>query len=84
MITLKLRIPAPTSDLLVNLIGVFGLIGLAVAVGGLTHSPWWALLVGSVESVAVHVAAVRNSGGADEFEDDEEPGVIAAVRSRAV
>lgn len=84
MITLKLRIPAPTSRLLVNLIGVFGLVGLAVAVGGLTGNPWWALLVGSLELVAVHVAAVYSSGEADEFEDDEEPGVVAAARPRAV
>jgi len=84
VITLKVRIPAPTSKLLVNLLGVAGLLGVAVAVGGLTHNVWWALLVGSVELVAVHVAAVYNSEDV-EFEDDEESGVTAAaVRPRAV
>lgn len=84
MITLKVRIPAPTSKLLVNLIGVLGLLGVAVAVGGLTHNVWWALLVGSLELVAIHVAAVYNSEDVDELEDDEESGVTTAVRPRAV
>lgn len=84
MITLKVRIPAPTSKLLVNLLGVLGLLGAAVAVGGLTHNVWWALLVGSLELVAIHVAAVFNSDEADEFEDDERPDLTAAARPRAV
>lgn len=83
MITLKVRIPAPTSKLLVNLLGVFGLAGVAVAVGGLTDSVWWALLVVSIELVAIHVAVVFNSDEVDEFEDDAESDVPAA-RPRAV
>jgi hypothetical protein len=84
VITLKVRIPAPTSKLLVNLIGVLGLFGVAFAVGGLTHNVWWALLVGSLELVAIHVSAVYNSDDVDELDDDEESGVTAAVRPRAV
>jgi hypothetical protein len=84
VITLKVRIPAPTSKLLVNLLGVFGLAGIAVAVGGLTHNVWWALLVGSIELVAMHVAAVYNGGDVDEYEDDEESSGTVAARPRAV
>lgn len=85
MITLKVRIPAPASKLLINLLGVFGLLGVAIAVGGLTHNVWWALLAGSLELVAIHVAAVYNSDDVDEFEDDESSVVTAAaVRPRAV
>lgn len=84
MITLKVRIPAPTSTLLVNLLGVAGLLGIAVAVGGLTHNAWWALLAGSIGLVAVHVAAVYNSDEVGELEDDERSGVTAATRPRAV
>lgn len=83
MITLKVRIPAPTSKLLVNLLGMFGVLGLAVAIGGLTHNVWWALLTGSLEMVAIHVIAVRNSDDVDELDDDEESDVTAA-RPRAV
>lgn len=67
MITLKVRIPAPSSMLLANLLGVFALLGLAVAIGGLTHSGWWTLLVASVEGLALTVAwTLRIDAGEDE------------------
>ena len=70
MITLKLRVPAPSSMLLINLLGLFGLVGVAVAVGGLTHNGWWSLVVASVEAILMSVVAAMN---AEPAQADEEP-----------
>jgi hypothetical protein len=80
VITLKVRIPAPTSNLLVNLLGVFGLIGFAVSVGGLTHNVWWAVLVASVEVVGIAVVATINLDDVDE----ESAVSVTTARPRAV
>jgi hypothetical protein len=81
VITLKGRIPAPTSTLLTNLLGVLGMLGAAAAVGGLTHNVWWAVLVASVEVVAVSVIASLNL---DDTLAADELAALKASRSRAV
>ncbi len=50
------RLPRLTPGLLSNLLGVAGLLGVVVAIGGLT-SPWWALLAGSLIAVGLSYAA---------------------------
>lgn len=52
-----IRIPAPSSMLVINLLGLLGLAGLAVAVGGLTGNWWWSLTIGAVEAIALSVIA---------------------------
>lgn len=79
--TVQLRIPRPSSMLVVNLLGTLGLLGLAIAVGGLTHNFWWSLLVASFEAVAVALVLTTNMGDADEQADVESPG--RALRSTA-
>lgn len=54
---ITVRFPAPTSMLLVNLLGLFGLLGIAAAVGGLSGNWWWALAAVSVEAVFLSVVA---------------------------
>lgn len=54
MITIK--VPAPSSVLVVNLLGVLGLIAIVVAVGGLAGL-WWALLAAGVAMLGVSMAA---------------------------
>lgn len=80
---ITVRIPAPSNKLFLNLLGVLGLVGIAVAVGGLTGNPWWALLIASVEVFAVAFVATYNleavEAGADEFDLDDAP-----ARPRAV
>jgi hypothetical protein len=69
VITLKVRIPAPSSMLLANVLGVLALIGLAVAIGGITHNGWWALLAGSLEAFglsAVWTVRIEGSEGSEE------------------
>lgn len=51
------RIPALPRGFGTNLLGLFGLLGIVVAVGGLTGNWWWSLLVGSVFAVAMAVLA---------------------------
>lgn len=83
MVTLKLRVPVPSSMLLINLLGIFGLVGAAVAVGGLTHNPWWSLAIASVEAVLLSVVAAMNAepSGVEDAESDE---TAVVRRPRAV
>ncbi len=62
MVTIKF--PAPSSMLLINLLGLLGLAGLAVAAGGLAGNWWWSLLAGSVEAVALSVIAATHAASA--------------------
>lgn len=57
-----IRIPAPSSMLVANLLGVLGLIGVVVAIGGLAGW-WWALLAGGVFAVGLAVIAQANLAG---------------------
>jgi hypothetical protein len=50
-------IPAPSTMLAANLLGTAGLVGVTVAVGGLTGSVWWSLLTGSVIAVVLAMIA---------------------------
>jgi hypothetical protein len=56
------RIPVPriSSELLANLLGLAGLVGLVVAVGGLTRNVWWSVLLASV--ILVGVSFVQANG----------------------
>lgn len=78
MITLKVRIPAPSSMLLANVLGVLALMGLAVAIGGITHNAWWTLLVASVEALTL---AVVWSLRLDADEDEDEGTVSVITRA---
>lgn len=56
-----IRIPAPSSMLVVNLLGLLGLAGLSVAVGGLTHNWWWSVLTASVFAIGLSVVAATHA-----------------------
>lgn len=51
----EIRIPVPRvpAGLIGNLIGLLGLIAVAVAVGGLTGNWWWSILAGGAFAVAL-------------------------------
>jgi len=77
-VEIKLRVPAPSSMLLVNLLGLLGLLGLAVAVGGLTHNPWWSLATASCAAVVVSVIGMTH---AEQGAEPAKPRPIAAART---
>lgn len=73
-----IRIPAPSSMLVINLLGLLGLAGLAVAVGGLTHNWWWSLAVGAVECIGLSVIAAGHAAAAEQKATEPVPLKAAA------
>ncbi|MFJ8818200.1 hypothetical protein [Amycolatopsis thermoflava] len=69
---MTIRIPAPSSMLLANLLGVLGLVAVVVAVGGLAGW-WWAVLAGGLVGVGLSVIALSNLAA------DEPAGAAAAA-----
>lgn len=54
---IRVRLPRVPSGLATNLVGLFGLIAMAFAVGGLTGNWWWTVLVGGFFAVGLVVLA---------------------------
>lgn len=52
MVTLRIRVPAPSSMLFANVIAVLGLVAIVIAVGGLA-GVWWAVLTAGVFAFAL-------------------------------
>lgn len=74
-----IRIPAPSSMLVINLLGLLGLAGLAVAVGGLTHNWWWSLAVGAAECIALSVIAAGHAAAAEQQASASPPASLKAA-----
>lgn len=53
-------IPAPSNMLVINLLGVIGLLCANLAIGGLTHNWWWAVLTGGVSVLVLSVIAMTH------------------------
>jgi hypothetical protein len=60
-VEIRFRVPKLPSGLAMNLVGLFGLIAMVLAVGGLTHNWWWSLLAGG--AVAFGLAYVAQTQG---------------------
>lgn len=64
---IKIRLPRVPAGGLANVIGLFGLLAVVLAVGGLTGNWWWSLLTGGVFATALayvaqtHVEAERET-----------------------
>lgn len=63
----EIRIPVPrlSAGLVSNLVGLLGLIAVAVAIGGLTGNWWWSALTGGVMAVGLAYVAGASSGPAE-------------------
>lgn len=59
---IRFRVPRVPDGLGANLVGLVGLVAVAVAVGGLTGDWWWSVLVGGVFAVALAWVAQTQSG----------------------
>lgn len=83
---IRIAVPRVPPGLPANLLGLFGLIGVALAVGGLTGSWWWSVLVGSVFAVGLSfVAQTQAQAAAAEAAADEPPTVpLRAVETPRV
>jgi uncharacterized protein (DUF58 family) len=80
---IRIRIPAPSSMLLANLLAVLSLAGIVTAVGGLA-GVWWAVLVGSLVGLVVAYAAMMNAAAAEQRAPAEEAApAVAAVEHQA-
>lgn len=61
------RIPVPSGQTVTNLLGLFGVLAVVVAVGGLV-GVWWALLTGGV--FALGLAVLAQTVGAEPAVED--------------
>lgn len=73
---IRIRLPKVAAGAVSNLVGLLGLLGIVVAVGGLTGNVWWAVLTGGVFAVAL--AWIAQSQG--EAGEKATPLTVAAAR----
>lgn len=77
---IRIRVPHPSSTLLNNLLGVFGLVAIVVAVGGLAG--WlWGLLASGIFGVALClIGATYTPTEPAQVEDEAVEGGVAGDR----
>jgi len=80
-VEIRIAVPRLPSGLAANLIGLLGLIGVALAVGGLAGNWWWSVLVGGVFAVGLSYVAQTHAVAA---EADATAPVVAARTQPAV
>lgn len=80
--TITLRVPRIPAGLVSNLVGLLGLVAVAIAVGGLTGNWWWTALVGGVFAVGLAALAQSEAAAAQSAKPAAAGKTLAAV-SRA-
>jgi len=78
---LQVTLPLPASTTLVNMLGLLALAGVSVAVGGLTGTWWWSLLVGCSGVLVLVVLASVAIQTETETEQPAKPTPIATSRA---
>ena len=61
---LHIRVPRVPSGMVGNLVGLFGLVAVALAIGGLTSNWWWSVLIGGLFSVGLAYIAQTHAAAA--------------------
>ncbi|GII88266.1 hypothetical protein Ssi03_62560 [Sphaerisporangium siamense] len=77
------RLPRISLGTASNLVGLLGLAAIAVAVGGLTGSAWWAVLVGGVEALGVAYLAGISAQAAEPIRGQAEPDLPRRATAKA-
>lgn len=54
---IKIRLPRVPAGAWTNIVGLLGLVGVVVAIGGLTGNWWWSVLSGGVCAVGLAYVA---------------------------
>jgi hypothetical protein len=67
------RLPKVSLGGVSNLVGLLGLVAIAVAVGGLTGVWWWSVLVGGVEALGVAYLAGISAQASQSIEGQVQP-----------
>jgi hypothetical protein len=63
---IRIRLPRFSAGALSNLVGVLGLVAVALAVGGLTGNWWWSVLLGGVFAVGLAYTAAIGAESAEQ------------------
>jgi hypothetical protein len=79
-VEIRIAVPRLSSGLAANLVGLLGLVGIALAVGGLTGNWWWSALVGSVFAVVLSAIAQTHAAAALTEQPATKP-VLAVAKS---
>lgn len=72
----EIRIPVPRlpRGLVANLVGLLGLLGVVLAVGGLTGNWWWSVLAGGLVAVGLSYVAQMHAAAEDASAEAEAVG----------
>lgn len=82
MTEIRIPVPRPPRGLGANLLGLFGLVAFALAIGGLTGNWWWSVLVGGVFAVGLSYVAQTHAVAAEG--DATVPAAVSARSQPAV
>lgn len=78
---IRIAVPRVPSGLVSNLVGLLGLVAVALAVGGLTGTWWWSVLVGGVFAVVLAALAQTHAAAAVEAATTVPLRPVATVKS---
>lgn len=78
---IRIAVPRLPSGALANLVGLLGLVGLALAVGGLTGNWWWTVLTAGVFAVGLSYIAQTHAAAEAAEAPAAPPRLVAAAKS---
>lgn len=78
---IRIAVPRLPSGLVGNLIGLIGLVAVAVAVGGLTGNGWWSVLLGGVFAVGLSAIAATHAAASTAPAEAPVLRTVAAAKS---